>query len=95
MKIVVLGGYDRFGPYLEKYAKSLGLEINFINQPKKDLEKLLKNADYIVVLTRCVSHEMVRCAKGFSPEKCIFCKQAGLCAIKKIIEEKILKTFNN
>lgn len=90
MKIVILGGYDRYEPYLKEYAKKAGIDLTFLSQPKRNMENLFKGADYIVILTRFVSHEMMKCAKACAPEKCIYCKQAGLCTIKRVIEKFLL-----
>ena len=91
MKLVVLGGYDRYEGYLKGYAEKMKVDLKFIKKPKPNLEDALKQADYVIVLTRLVSHEMLICAKTYASGKCIYCKQAGLCTLKKLLE----KILNN
>jgi hypothetical protein len=94
MKVVILGGYDRYGGYLRDYAEKRNIEIKFIDRPRPNMEDILKKADCVIVLTRLVSHEMLRCAKTLVPEKCIYCKKAGLCTLKKLVENFLINNRN-
>ncbi|AEH23266.1 hypothetical protein TOPB45_1178 [Thermodesulfobacterium geofontis OPF15] len=87
MTVVVLGGHDRFKNQLEQYSKKIGVKLKFINKWCPYAFHTLNSADYIIVITGCVSHELVNLAKIIDKTKCIFCHKKGLCEIKKIIDE--------
>jgi len=84
-KVVVLGGHNRIRIPLERYAREKNIDLEFIEKPQQNLKEVLKKADFVIVLIKLVSHEMVKIAKNCSQEKCIFCPQQGVCALKRII----------
>ncbi|MEM4618926.1 MAG: DUF2325 domain-containing protein [Desulfurococcaceae archaeon] len=86
MTLLVLGGHDRLEAPLRKFGLESGIKIKFINRPTQNLEDALESADVILVITSMVSHEMVKLAKKYGCSKCIFCKQRGVCQIKKEIK---------
>lgn len=87
MTMLILGGHDRLEAPINEFAKQKGIKIKFINRPTQNLEDALSQADMVLVITSLVSHEMVRLAKKYGCAKCIFCKQRGICQIKRQIEE--------
>lgn len=93
MTVVILGGHDRLEAPLKDFAKDKGINLKFINKPSQNLEDMVACADFILVLTRLVSHEMVKIAKKWGTKKCLFCKQGGICQIKKLLEEIINSKF--
>lgn len=86
MTVVVLGGHDRFESPLRSFGRERGIKVKFISKPSQNLEDAISQADLIIVVPSLVSHEMVRLAKKIGCHKCIFCKQKGLCEIKRQIE---------
>lgn len=91
MTLLVMGGHDRLESHLESFANERKIKLKFINKPSQNLEDAVSQADLVLVITPLVSHEMVRIAKKYGCKKCIFCKQKGLCHIKRTIE-KILES---
>lgn len=87
MTVVVVGGHDRLKPQLEEYAKENQLKLRFINRWSPQASHTLSSADYIIIITGCVSHELVKLAKSCGKKKCIFCRSKGLCRIKKLITQ--------
>ncbi|WP_028841099.1 DUF2325 domain-containing protein [Thermodesulfobacterium hveragerdense] len=87
MTVAVVGGHDRFKPQLEEYAKENKLKLRFVNRWSPQASYIFSSADYIIIITGCVSHELVKLAKSCGKKKCIFCRSKGLCRIKKLINQ--------
>ncbi|QER41359.1 DUF2325 domain-containing protein [Thermodesulfobacterium sp. TA1] len=87
MTVVVIGGHDRFKSRLEEHAKKQKIKLKFINRFCPCAQDAISSADYVIVITGCVSHELVDIAKRCAKERCIFCQKKGLCKIKEIIRE--------
>lgn len=86
MTLVVLGEHDRLEAPIRNFGMQRGIKIKFINRPTQNLGDALESADIILVITSTISHEMVKLAKKYGCSKCIFCKQRGVCQIKKEIK---------
>jgi hypothetical protein len=93
MKVVVLGGHDRLKARVEQMAKKYNISLKFINQEtQQNIDSALACADWVIVFTSMSGHNMVKLAKKYAKEKCIFCHSHGVCALErcilKILEEK-------
>ena len=91
MKVVVLGGHDRLKARVEQMAKKYNISLKFINQEtQQNIDSALACADWVIVFTSMNGHNMVKLAKRYAKEKCIFCHSHGVCALERCILE-ILK----
>lgn len=91
MKVVVLGGHDRLKARVEQMAKKYNISLKFINQEtQQNIDNALACADWVIVFTSMSGHNMVKLAKRYAKEKCIFCHSHGVCALERCILE-ILK----
>jgi hypothetical protein len=91
MKVVVLGGHDRLKARVEQIAKKYNISLKFINQEtQQNIDSALACADWVIVFTSMSGHNMVKLAKRYAKEKCIFCHSHGVCALERCIL-KILK----
>jgi len=91
MKVVVLGGHDRLKARVEQMAKKYNISLKFINQEtQQNIDSALACADWVIVFTSMSGHNMVKLAKRYAKEKCIFCHSHGVCALERCILE-ILK----
>jgi hypothetical protein len=91
MRIVVLGGHDRLKAKVEQMAKKYNISLKFINQEtQQNIDSALACADWVIVFTSMSGHNMVKLAKRYAKEKCIFCHSHGVCALERCILE-ILK----
>jgi len=93
MKVVVLGGHDRLKARVEQMAKKYNISLKFINQEtQQNIDSALACADWVIVFTSFSGHNMVKLAKRYAKEKCIFCHSHGVCALEgcilKILKEK-------
>lgn len=87
MKIVVLGGHDRLASKVKELSKQYKVDIKFINQEtQQSIDSALACADWVIIFTRVVSHNMVRLAKSYAKEKCLFCHSHGVCALEEQIK---------
>lgn len=98
MKLLVLGGHDRMRARVKELSRRYGLEIKFINQEtQQNIDGALANADWVIVFTSLVGHNMVKLAKDYAKDRCIFCQSHGVCAlereIKKLVEHH--STYKN
>jgi hypothetical protein len=87
MTVIVVGGHNRFGRELKKFSKEEGVKIKFFEKICKNARDSIANADYVIVLTGCVSHELASLAKKIAKERCVFCHAKGLCNLRKLIVE--------
>ncbi len=95
MKIVVLGGHDRLAGKVKELSKRYGVSIKFINQEtQQNIDSALACADWVIVFTRLVSHNMVKLAKSYAKEKCLFCHSHGVCALEEKIRAIISEPAN-
>jgi hypothetical protein len=85
MTVAVIGGHNRFGRELKNFSKEEGVKIKFFEKICPNARDSIANADYVIVLTGCVSHELASLAKKLAKERCVFCPAKGLCNLKKII----------
>jgi hypothetical protein len=83
MTVVVIGGHNRFGRELKNFSKEEGVKIKFFEKICPNARDSIANADYVIVLTGCVSHELASLAKKLAKERCVFCLAKGLCNLKK------------
>jgi len=91
MKVVVLGGHDRLKAKVEQMARKYNISLKFINQEtQQNIDSALACADWVIVFTSMSGHNMVKLAKRYAKEKCIFCHSHGVCALERCILE-ILK----
>jgi len=91
MKVVVLGGHDRLKARVEQIAKKYNISLKFINQEtQQNIDSALACADWVIVFTSLSGHNMVKLAKRYAKERCIFCNSHGVCALERSIL-KILK----
>ena len=91
MKVVVLGGHDRMKSKVEELSKKYGLSIKFINQEtQQNIDQALTYADCVIVFTKLIGHNMVKLAKKYAGDRCIFCHSHGICNLEKSIR-KILE----
>ncbi|MDW8094896.1 MAG: DUF2325 domain-containing protein [Caldimicrobium sp.] len=96
MTVIVLGGHDRLEAQLQSYAKDRGINLKFINKPKpkRNMKEALSKADFVLVVTKLVAHEMVALAKRCAQGKCRFCAKVGVCEIKREIDTVLAKKFS-
>lgn len=87
MTVVIIGGHNRFGRELKKFSKEEDVKIKFFEKICPNARDSIANADYVIVLTGCVSHELARLAKKLAKERCVFCHAKGLCNLRKLIVE--------
>jgi hypothetical protein len=85
MTVAVIGGHNRFGRELKNFSKEEDVKIKFFEKICPNARDSIANADYVIVLTGCVSHELASLAKKLAKERCVFCPAKGLCNLKKII----------
>ncbi len=85
MTVAVIGGHNRFKRELKNFSKEEGVKIKFFEKICPNARDSIANADYVIVLTGCVSHELASLAKKLAKERCVFCHAKGLCNLKKII----------
>jgi hypothetical protein len=91
MKVVVLGGHDRLKAMVEQMSKKYNISLKFINQEtQQNIDSALACADWVIVFTSLSGHNMVKLAKRYAKERCIFYHSHGVCALERCILE-ILK----
>jgi hypothetical protein len=91
MKVVVLGGHDRLKARVEQMARKYNISLKFINQEtQQNIDSALACADWVIVFTSLSGHNMVKLAKRYAKERCIFCHSHGVCVLERCIL-KILK----
>ena len=87
MTVAVVGGHSRFKSELKMYAKREGVKLKLVNEWGPYAQDVVTSADYVLVITGCVSHNLAgmvkRCARG----KCLFCNAKGLCKLKETMGE--------
>jgi hypothetical protein len=88
MRVVVLGGHDRLKARVEQMAKKYNISLKFINQEtQQNIDSALACADWVIVFTSLSGHNMVKLAKRYAKEKCIFLQLSrGLCFRKVYLE---------
>jgi hypothetical protein len=87
MKLLVLGGHDRLKSKVREFSKRYRVEIKFINQEtQQNIDSALACADWVIVFTSLVGHNMVKLAKDYAKERCIFCRSHGVCALEREIK---------
>jgi len=78
MKVVVLGGHDRLKAKVEQMAKKYNISLKFISQEtQQNIDSALACADWVIVFTSLSGHNMVKLAKRYAKEKCIFATLTG------------------
>jgi len=88
MKVVVIGGHDRLKPKVEELSKRYKLRIKFINQEtQQNIDQALAYADWVIVFTSLAGHNMVKLAKKYAKERCIFCHSHGTCVLEEKLRE--------
>ncbi|MCS7284220.1 MAG: DUF2325 domain-containing protein [Hydrogenobacter thermophilus] len=88
MRLVILGGHDRLKSKVEEMAKRYRLSIKFINQEtQQNIDSALACADWVIVFTSLSGHNMVKLAKKYAKDRCIFCHSHGVCSLEKKIKE--------
>jgi hypothetical protein len=87
LTVAILGGHNRFGRELKAFSKEVGVSIKFIERWCPKARESIANADFVIVLIGCVSHELSSLAKKLVKERCIFCHEKGLCNLRKLIVE--------
>ncbi|MCS7307807.1 MAG: DUF2325 domain-containing protein [Aquificaceae bacterium] len=88
MKLLVLGGHDRMKTRAKEISKRYGVKIKFINQEtQQNIDNALTCADWVIVFTSMVSHSMVKLAKSYAKERCVFCNSHGVCSLEKEIKK--------
>jgi len=87
MTVAIVGGHNRFGRELKNFSKEVDVKIKFFEKICPNARDSLAKADYVIVLTGCVSHELASLAKKLAKERCVFCHAKGLCNLKKLIAE--------
>ncbi len=86
MKLLVLGGHDRMRARVREISKRYGLHIKFINQEtQQNIDNALACADWVIVFTGLVGHNMVRLAKDYAGDRCIFCNSHGVSSLEREI----------
>jgi hypothetical protein len=86
MKVVVLGGHDRLKARVEQMARKYNISLKFINQEtQQNIDSALACADWVIVFTSLSGHNMVKLAKRYAKERCIFCHSHGVCALERCI----------
>lgn len=92
MKLLVLGGHDRMRAKVRELSRRYGLEIKFINQEtQQNIDSALACADWVIIFTGLVGHNMVKLAKDYAKDRCIFCHSHGVCALEREIKKLIQK----
>ncbi|MCX7989269.1 MAG: DUF2325 domain-containing protein [Aquificaceae bacterium] len=95
MRLLVLGGHDRMKSRVKELSRRYGINIKFINQEtQQNIDNALACADWVIVFTSLVGHNMVKLAKNYAKERCIFCHSHGVCSLEKEIR-KILEHDKN
>ncbi|MCS7261803.1 MAG: DUF2325 domain-containing protein [Aquificaceae bacterium] len=95
MKLLVLGGHDRMKARVKELSKRYGVNISFINQEtQQNIDNALACADWVIVFTSLVGHNMVKLAKSYAKEKCIFCHSHGVCSLEREIK-RLLKHYDS
>ncbi len=90
MKLVVLGGHDRLRPKVTELAKKYNLTVKFINQEtQQNIDSALACADFVIIFTSITGHNMVKLAKRYAKDRCVFCNSHGVCTLEKKIKELI------
>lgn len=90
MRLVVLGGHDRLRSRVEDIAKKYHIDIKFINQEtQQNIDSALACADWVIVFTSLSGHNMVKLAKKYAKDKCIFCHSHGVCSLEKKVKELV------
>jgi len=91
MRVVELGGHDRLKAKVEQIARKYNISLKFINQEtQQNIDSALAYADWVIVFTSLSGHNMVKLAKRYTTERCIFCHSHGVCALERciILKEK-------
>jgi hypothetical protein len=93
MKLVVLGGHDRLRSKATELAKRYNITVKFINQEtQQNIDSALACADFVIIFTSLSGHNMVKLAKKYAKDRCIFCNSHGVCALEKNII-KLIKLY--
>ncbi|MEN3034284.1 MAG: DUF2325 domain-containing protein [Aquificaceae bacterium] len=88
MKCVVLGGHDRMKSRVKELSERYGIELKFINQEtQQNIDSVLACADFVIVFTSLVGHNMVKLAKSYAKNRCIFCHSHGVCALERELKK--------
>ncbi len=96
MKPLVLGGHDRMRARVKELSKRYGLNIKFINQEtQQNIDNVLACADWVIVFTGLVGHNMVRLAKSYAGDRCIFCNSHGVSSLKREIRRLVENDTNH
>ncbi len=90
MNIVVLGGHDRMRPRVEELSKRYRIKLKFINQEtEQSIDSALACADWVIIFTGLVGHNMVKLAKSYAKGRCIFCHSHGTCSLEREIKRLV------
>ncbi|MFN3599727.1 MAG: DUF2325 domain-containing protein [Aquificaceae bacterium] len=90
MRLLVLGGHDRMKSRVKELSKRYGVNIKFINQEtQQNIDDALICADWVIVFTKLVGHNIVKLAKSYAKERCIFCPSHGVCSLEKEIKRLV------
>ncbi|QWK19614.1 MAG: DUF2325 domain-containing protein [Hydrogenobacter thermophilus] len=90
MRLVVLGGHDRLKSKVEEMAKRYRLSVKFINQEtQQNIDSALACADWVIIFTSLSGHNMVKLAKKYAKDRCIFCNSHGVCSLEKKVKELV------
>lgn len=90
MRLVILGGHDRLKSKVEEMAKRYRLSVKFINQEtQQNIDSALACADWVIIFTSLSGHNMVKLAKKYAKDRCIFCNSHGVCSLEKKVKELV------
>ncbi len=96
MRLLVLGGHDRMRARVKELSKRYGINIKFINQEtQQNIDSALAWADWVIVFTSLVGHNMVRLAKDYAKGRCIFCHSHGVCSLEREIKRLVKNEGSN
>lgn len=96
MRLLVLGGHDRLKSRVKELSKRYGVKIKFINQEtQQNIDSALACADWVIIFTGIVGHNMVKLAKDYAGNRCIFCHSHGVCALEREIRRLIENDKNH
>lgn len=63
MCIALIGGVKRLEPRYYKEAEKMGIDLRIFNEPTKNMDEKLLQADAVIIFTNMVSHNAKRMAQ--------------------------------
>ncbi|MCX8164242.1 MAG: DUF2325 domain-containing protein [Aquificaceae bacterium] len=87
-----MGGHNRIKRRVKELSERYGVNIKFIDQEtQQNIDNALVCANWIIVFTSLVGRNMVRLAKSYAKERCIFCRSHGVCSLEREIKRLMQK----